>query len=135
MTDIDKIERNRTTVARFLDGTHSNRFEVIDETVALNAARVAVAFALMVVPATALGTSIDGAYVGGFASLPFFFGGLAVMHWALRRSNAAGLWLGLLYGLLIVFGWPAVILMLIGLVDTIFDFRGRAGPPPASPAT
>lgn len=68
------------------------------------------------------------------AALPFFFGGLAVMHWALRRSGAAGLWLGLLYGLLIVFGWPAVILMLIGLVDTIFDFRGRAGPPPASPA-
>ena len=68
------------------------------------------------------------------AALPFFFGGLAVMHWALRRSSAAGLWLGLLYGLLIVFGWPAAILMLIGLVDTIFDIRGRAGPPPASPA-
>lgn len=68
------------------------------------------------------------------AALPFFFGGLGIMHWALRRSGAPGLWLGLLYGLLVVFGWPAVILTLIGLVDTIFDFRGRAGPPPASPA-
>jgi len=68
------------------------------------------------------------------AALPFFFCGLAVMHWALRRSSAPGLWLGLLYGLLIVFGWPAIILTLIGLIDTIFDFRGRAGPPPASPA-
>lgn len=66
------------------------------------------------------------------AALPFFFGGLAFMHWALRRSGAPGLWLGLLYGLLIVFGWPAAILMLIGLADTIFDFRGRAGPPPAA---
>ena len=62
-----------------------------------------------------------------------FFGGLSVMHWALRRSAAPGLWLGLLYLLLLVFGWPALILLLIGLVDTIFDFRGRAGPPPAAP--
>ena len=45
-----------------------------------------------------------------------------------------GQWLGLLYVLLILFGWPAVILMLIGLADTIFDFRGRSGPPPATPA-
>ncbi len=65
--------------------------------------------------------------------LPLFFGGLSVMHWALRRSAAPGLWLGLLYLLLVVFGWPALILLLIGLVDTIFDFRGRAGPPPAAP--
>lgn len=36
MTDIGKIERNRATVAKFLDGTHSGRFEVIDETVAEN---------------------------------------------------------------------------------------------------
>lgn len=69
------------------------------------------------------------------AALPFFLGGLALAHWVLRRSGAPGLWLGLLYGLLIVFGWPAVILMLIGLIDTIFDFRGRAGPPSAPPAT
>lgn len=69
------------------------------------------------------------------AALPFFFGGLAVMHWALRRSSAPGLWLGLLYTLLIVFGWPAAVLTLIGLIDTIFDFRGRAGPPPATPGT
>lgn len=68
------------------------------------------------------------------AALPFFFGGLAMMHWALRRTAAPGLWLGLLYGLLILFGWPAVILTLLGLVDTIFDFRGRAGPPAAPPA-
>ena len=68
------------------------------------------------------------------AALPFFFGGLAVMHWALRRSGAPGLWLGSLYVLLLLFGWPAVILMLIGLVDTIIDFRGRSGPPPATPA-
>ncbi len=66
-------------------------------------------------------------------ALPLFFAGLSMMHWSLRRSGAPGLWLGLLYGLLLVFGWPALILALIGLADAIFDFRGRAGPPPAPP--
>ncbi|MEQ8813374.1 MAG: DUF2232 domain-containing protein [Thalassobaculum sp.] len=67
------------------------------------------------------------------AALPLFFGGLSLMHWSLRRSGSPGLWLGMLYVLLLVFGWPAVILALIGLLDAIFDFRGRAGPPPAAP--
>jgi hypothetical protein len=67
------------------------------------------------------------------ATLPFLFAGLAVMHWALRRSSASALWLGLLYGLLVLFGWPALVLLLIGMLDTIFDFRGRAGPPAAPP--
>src|SRR3546814_6342318 len=67
------------------------------------------------------------------AALPFFFAGIALMHWALRRSGAPGLWLGLLYGLLIVFGWPAAILMMIGSEAVLKDFRGRAGPPPAAP--
>ena len=34
MINSSTVERNRATVARFLDGTHSGRFEVIDETVA-----------------------------------------------------------------------------------------------------
>jgi predicted ester cyclase len=34
MTNISKIEQNRATVTKFLDGTHSGRLEVIDETVA-----------------------------------------------------------------------------------------------------
>jgi len=67
------------------------------------------------------------------AALPLFFGGLSIMHWSLRRSGSPGLWLGMLYVLLMVFGWPALILALIGLLDAIFDFRGRAGPPPAAP--
>lgn len=67
------------------------------------------------------------------AAVPVFFVGLSIMHWALRRSGAPGLWLGLLYLLLALFVWPAVVLVLIGLLDTIFDFRGRAGPPPAAP--
>lgn len=34
MTNSAQIERNRTVVAEFLDGTHSGRFEVIEDTVA-----------------------------------------------------------------------------------------------------
>ena len=37
------------------------------------------------------------------------------------------------YLLLALFVWPAAVLVLIGLLDAIFDFRGRAGPPPAAP--
>lgn len=36
MTGISKIERNRATVAKFLAGTHSGQFDVINETVAEN---------------------------------------------------------------------------------------------------
>ena len=36
MTDIGAIDRNRALVEKFLDGTHSGRFEVIDETVVEN---------------------------------------------------------------------------------------------------
>lgn len=34
MTNTAQIERNRRTVEEFLDGTHSGRFEVIEDTVA-----------------------------------------------------------------------------------------------------
>lgn len=34
MTNSAQIERNRTVVAEFLDGTHSGRFEVIEDTLA-----------------------------------------------------------------------------------------------------
>jgi len=36
MTNIAQIERNRRVVEEFLDGTHSGRFEVIEDTVAEN---------------------------------------------------------------------------------------------------
>lgn len=92
-----------------------------------------------------LAATLAGSFLGGgigyvatnlvsVATLPFFFAGLGIMHAVLRRSGGGRFWIVGVYMLLLVFGWPAVVLMLIGLVDLIFDFRGRGGPrnPPSS---
>ena len=67
------------------------------------------------------------------AALPFLFVGLGVMHALLRGVSGGGLWIGVLYALLLMIGWPAAIVLGLGLVDTVVDFRRRFGggkPPP-----
>ncbi|NQW10872.1 MAG: DUF2232 domain-containing protein [Alphaproteobacteria bacterium] len=67
------------------------------------------------------------------AALPFLFSGLGVVHALLRGVSGAGLWFALVYVLLLVLVWPAVIVLGLGLIDSIVDFRrrfGRSGPPP-----
>jgi hypothetical protein len=55
--------------------------------------------------------------------------GLAVLH-AITRANAMrNLILSIVWGLLIVLGWPLALLALLGLADGLFDLRGRSGPP------
>ena len=60
--------------------------------------------------------------------------GLAVMHAITRGMASRPIALGGLYAVLIFFGWPVLILSMLGLADTAFDLRGRAarrrGPPP-----
>lgn len=63
--------------------------------------------------------------------LLFLFTGLGVVHALARRSGSGGLWLGANYALLIVFSWAAAaVIVLVGMLDVVFDFRRRAGPPP-----
>jgi len=67
------------------------------------------------------------------AALPFLFSWLGVVHALLRGVSGAGLWFALVYVLLLVLVWPAVIVLGLGLIDSIVDFRrrfGRSGPPP-----
>ena len=48
-------------------------------------------------------------------------------------SGAGPILLGASYAAVVVFGWPVLLVAMLGLADTIFDFRGRvAGTPPAS---
>jgi hypothetical protein len=60
--------------------------------------------------------------------------GFAVLHAITRGTGSRPFVLGGVYAAVIVFFWPALILSLLGLADTMFDFRGRAaqkrGPPP-----
>ena len=58
--------------------------------------------------------------------------GFAVLHAVTRGMNARGFVLGAVYASVLVFGWPMLLLCLIGLADAIFDLRGRvARRPPA----
>lgn len=57
--------------------------------------------------------------------LPFFFAGLAVIHAYARRASAGRLLLVLFYTLLVLFSWPAAIVVFLGLFDQWADLRRR----------
>ncbi len=52
--------------------------------------------------------------------------GFAVLHVLTRGTTGRPLVLGGVYTAVIIFGWPAIILALLGLADTALDLRGRA---------
>jgi Predicted membrane protein (DUF2232) len=61
--------------------------------------------------------------------------GLAVLHAITRGKNSRTLVLAGAYAAVLVFGWPALALAMLGLADAAFDIRGRVAhrrpPPPA----
>jgi hypothetical protein len=52
--------------------------------------------------------------------------GFAVLHAVTRGMNSRPLTLGGVYAAVVIFGWPVLVMTLLGLADTAFDFRGRA---------
>jgi len=57
--------------------------------------------------------------------LPFFFMGLAVVHAMCRRSSATAFMLTLFYGMLIIFGYLAILVAALGLIEPWVKFRRR----------
>lgn len=58
--------------------------------------------------------------------LPLFLVGLAVIHvFARQRQNLRPLILGISYGLIVIIGWPAVLVTGIGLIDQLVGLRQR----------
>jgi hypothetical protein len=59
--------------------------------------------------------------------------GLAVMHALTRGVSGRGFILGSVYVAIVIFGWPMVLMSLVGLTDALLDLRGRVaanrGPP------
>ncbi len=73
------------------------------------------------------------------ASLLMAYGivGFAVLHVITRNLGARGVLLGATYLAVLILHWPVIVLMALGLVDAVFDLRGRLGggrgPPTTSP--
>lgn len=65
--------------------------------------------------------------------------GFAVLHSITRGMDSRLFVLGGIYAAVVVFGWPVLVMTLLGLADTAFDIRGRVarkrGPPPPAPRT
>jgi hypothetical protein len=61
--------------------------------------------------------------------------GFAVVHATTHSLNGRGFILAGLYALVGVFGWPGLVIALVGIADTAIDIRGRVArrrpPPPA----
>ena len=62
-------------------------------------------------------------------ALPFLFQGLAVIHAFARRLSSRGMFLIAVYLILILFGWPAVLVTVIGVIEQWAHLRRRYGAP------
>jgi hypothetical protein len=63
--------------------------------------------------------------------------GFAVLHTLTLALKSRALWLGCTYAIMVVFGWPVLAMVVLGLADAIFGFRQRylQGRPPPLPAS
>ena len=94
--------------------------------------------------AAAFGASFLPGTLGLAAALPaaslliaYAVLGFAVVHGITRHLPSRGVVLFGIYAAVAVFGWPVLLMTLLGLVDTALDLRGRVaatrGPPPIPP--
>jgi len=96
------------------------------------AAATVIAFAASFLPGLpgTVGAIVSAALLIAYGAL-----GLAILHALTRGMSMRPVVLGGAYGSLAVLGWPLLLASLVGLVDAVVDFRGRAarkGPRPGS---
>ena len=51
--------------------------------------------------------------------------GFATLHTVTLALKSRGLWLSFAYATVMVFGWPVIVMTIIGLADAVFGFRQR----------
>jgi hypothetical protein len=63
--------------------------------------------------------------------------GFAVLHMLTTPMKSRAFWLGTTYAVVVVFGWPILALVALGLADALFDLRRRyqRGKPPPLPVS
>jgi hypothetical protein len=59
-------------------------------------------------------------------AVAFAIVGLAVMHTLTRRMGGRSVLLSFAYAIIVLQGWPILIMTLIGLAETLFGLRARA---------
>ena len=63
--------------------------------------------------------------------------GFAVLHTLTLALKSRALWLSCTYAIVVVFSWPVLAMVALGLADAVFGFRQRylRGRPPPLPAS
>lgn len=75
-------------------------------------------------------------FVGGLAALfaqiataalmmAYAFTGFAVLHTLTLTMKSRAIWLSCTYAIVVVFGWPVLAMIVLGLADAVFGFRQR----------
>ena len=69
--------------------------------------------------------------------MAYAFIGFAVLHTLTLALKSRALWLGGTYAIVVVFGWPVLAIVVLGLADAVFGLRQRylRGRPPPIPAS
>jgi hypothetical protein len=94
----------------------------------------------------ALSVALAFCFIGGFAALfaqitatallmAYAITGFAVLHTLTLALKGRAFWLSCTYAFVVVFGWPVLAMVALGLADAVFGFRQRfmRGRPPPVP--
>ena len=97
----------------------------------------------LAVLAAVAGLSLVGGLLGMIAQaasaalvVAYGLAGLGLLHTVTRPVSGRGFILGTIYAAVLVFGWPLLILALVGIADALFALRAsfaRRFPPPSRP--
>jgi hypothetical protein len=96
-----------------------------------------------------LSTALAFCFIGGLAAMfaqiatmalmmAYAFTGFAVLHTLTQALKSRAIWLSCTYAIVVVFGWPVLAMIALGLADAVFGFRERyqrGKHPPPLPAS
>jgi hypothetical protein len=83
-----------------------------------------------------LSVALAFCFIGGLAALfaqiattalmmAYAFTGFAVLHTLTLALKSRAIWLSCTYAVVVVFGWPVLAMIALGLADAVFGFRER----------
>jgi hypothetical protein len=80
--------------------------------------------------------AILGEIITSALMMAYAFTGFAVLHTLTLELKSRPFWLGSTYGIVVIFIWPVLAMMVLGLADAAFGLRQRywRGKPPPLPA-